>query len=363
MRCKISSTPSVASAASTGVDAAARELRVDAMDGRLVRHPPGPEPDGLVRRPPRRRWRGRLALVEHLQQPRVRVAEPRDGLVGLRPLRRPRIGRVPQPRALDLVLVDLRHMRDEIADRPARARRHRGGSSPSAASASRDRRCERVPRSWRTPSVHPSRGPERAAATLSCGYGTAGELRHRVRDRHAGGPQRRRSGRPRDPPAVRLQEHEHLARAQGGGDRAGLRHRGSPEGRLPGARGEGVRRQVPLKALQPGAVEPAAKGSVRQTIKLVTGISDEKAKEISKFVRQAVPKIQTQIQGSQVRVIEQVQERPPGRDRRLQGPRLRHRPAVHELPLIGLRPLPLRGRRHPTYTRGLPRGCLRCPST
>ena len=63
-----------------------------------------------------------------------------------------------------------------------------------------------------------------------------------------------------------------------------------------------VRRQVPLKALQPGEVEPAAKGSVRQTIKLVTGISDEKAKEISKFVRQAVPKAQTQIQGSQVRV-------------------------------------------------------------
>jgi hypothetical protein len=64
-----------------------------------------------------------------------------------------------------------------------------------------------------------------------------------------------------------------------------------------------VRRQVPLKALQPGAVEPAAKGSVRQTVKLVTGISDEKAKEISKFVRQAVPKAQTQIQGAQVRVM------------------------------------------------------------
>ena len=63
-----------------------------------------------------------------------------------------------------------------------------------------------------------------------------------------------------------------------------------------------VRRQVPLKALQPGEVEPAAKGSVRQTIKLVTGITDEKAKEISKFVRQAVPKAQTQIQGGQVRV-------------------------------------------------------------
>jgi hypothetical protein len=63
-----------------------------------------------------------------------------------------------------------------------------------------------------------------------------------------------------------------------------------------------VRREVPLKALQPGEIQPAAKGSVRQTISLVTGISDEKAKEISKFVRQAVPKAQTQIQGSQVRV-------------------------------------------------------------
>jgi cyclic-di-GMP-binding protein len=64
-----------------------------------------------------------------------------------------------------------------------------------------------------------------------------------------------------------------------------------------------TRREVPLKALQPGEVQPAAKGSVRQTISLVTGISDEKAKEISKHVRQAVPKIQTQIQGSQVRVM------------------------------------------------------------
>ena len=66
---------------------------------------------------------------------------------------------------------------------------------------------------------------------------------------------------------------------------------------------EATRREVPLKALQPGEVQPAAKGSVRQTISLVTGISDEKAKEISKHVRQAVPKIQTQIQGSQVRVM------------------------------------------------------------
>src|SRR5680860_344239 len=33
-----------------------------------------------------------------------------------------------------------------------------------------------------------------------------------------------------------------------------------------------VKREVPLKALQPGEVQPAAKGTVRQSVKLVTGI-------------------------------------------------------------------------------------------
>jgi uncharacterized protein YajQ (UPF0234 family) len=64
-----------------------------------------------------------------------------------------------------------------------------------------------------------------------------------------------------------------------------------------------VKRNVPLKALQPGEVQPAAKGTVRQAVKVLTGLSDEKAKEISKFARQAVPKVQTQIQGAQVRVL------------------------------------------------------------
>jgi uncharacterized protein YajQ (UPF0234 family) len=64
-----------------------------------------------------------------------------------------------------------------------------------------------------------------------------------------------------------------------------------------------VKRNVPLKALQPGDLQPAAKGSVRQTVKVLTGLSDDKAKEISKYARQAVPKVQTQIQGAQVRVL------------------------------------------------------------
>jgi cyclic-di-GMP-binding protein len=63
-----------------------------------------------------------------------------------------------------------------------------------------------------------------------------------------------------------------------------------------------VRRQVPLKSLRPGEVQQAAKGTVRQTVDVIQGIPDEKAKQISKFVRSSVPKAQTQIQGSQVRV-------------------------------------------------------------
>src|SRR5688500_12335751 len=63
-----------------------------------------------------------------------------------------------------------------------------------------------------------------------------------------------------------------------------------------------VRRQVPLKSLQPGEVQQAAKGTVRQTVSIIQGIPDEKAKQISKFVRGTVPKSQTQIQGTQLRV-------------------------------------------------------------
>jgi cyclic-di-GMP-binding protein len=63
-----------------------------------------------------------------------------------------------------------------------------------------------------------------------------------------------------------------------------------------------VRRQVPLKSLQPEEIQPAAKGTVRQSVVIVQGIPDEKAKQISKFVRNTVPKAQTQIQGSQLRV-------------------------------------------------------------
>jgi uncharacterized protein YajQ (UPF0234 family) len=63
-----------------------------------------------------------------------------------------------------------------------------------------------------------------------------------------------------------------------------------------------VRRNVPLKALDEGKIEPAAKGSSRQTLRLVQGISDDNARQISKFVRSMNVKAQAQIQGDQLRV-------------------------------------------------------------
>ncbi len=63
-----------------------------------------------------------------------------------------------------------------------------------------------------------------------------------------------------------------------------------------------VRREIPLKALSEGPVLPAAKGSVRQTVHINRGINDDKAREITKFIRGSGAKVQAQVQGLQIRV-------------------------------------------------------------
>lgn len=64
-----------------------------------------------------------------------------------------------------------------------------------------------------------------------------------------------------------------------------------------------VKRQVSLKSLEYGKVEDAAKGHVRQTVKLVAGISADKAKTINKYIKDNGPKgIGSQTQGEQLRV-------------------------------------------------------------
>ena len=64
-----------------------------------------------------------------------------------------------------------------------------------------------------------------------------------------------------------------------------------------------VKRGVSLKAFNYGAIEPALSGTVRQVAKIQSGLASEKAKEISKSIKDSKLKVQAQIQGEQVRVL------------------------------------------------------------
>ncbi len=63
-----------------------------------------------------------------------------------------------------------------------------------------------------------------------------------------------------------------------------------------------VRRKVSLKALQYGRVEEALGGTVRQRVEIAQGIPDEKAKAMSKALRQRFKKMKVQIQGDTLRI-------------------------------------------------------------
>jgi uncharacterized protein YajQ (UPF0234 family) len=64
-----------------------------------------------------------------------------------------------------------------------------------------------------------------------------------------------------------------------------------------------VRRNVPTKNLNRGAVVPAANTTVRQEITLQQGIPSDKARDIVKFIKDAkLKKVQASIQGDQLRV-------------------------------------------------------------
>jgi len=63
-----------------------------------------------------------------------------------------------------------------------------------------------------------------------------------------------------------------------------------------------LRRGLSLKIFKPGKEEEASGGRVRQIIQLQQGISQELAKDISKFIRDSHPKVKPQIQGDAIRV-------------------------------------------------------------
>lgn len=69
-----------------------------------------------------------------------------------------------------------------------------------------------------------------------------------------------------------------------------------------------VKRGVSLKAFTYGIVEPAMGGTVRQVAKIQSGLASEKAKEITKAIKDSKLRVQAQIQGEQVRVLSKSKE-------------------------------------------------------
>jgi uncharacterized protein YajQ (UPF0234 family) len=63
-----------------------------------------------------------------------------------------------------------------------------------------------------------------------------------------------------------------------------------------------IRRQLSPKIFDYGRVEEAARGTVRQTASLRQGLSQDLSREITKLIRDRLPKLKTQIQGDAVRV-------------------------------------------------------------
>ncbi|BAH43505.1 MULTISPECIES: YajQ family cyclic di-GMP-binding protein [Brevibacillus] len=66
--------------------------------------------------------------------------------------------------------------------------------------------------------------------------------------------------------------------------------------------GKLVKRDVPIKNLDYGKIEPAAGGTVRQRAKLVQGIDKDNAKKINSIIKDTGLKVKTQIQDDQIRV-------------------------------------------------------------
>lgn len=63
-----------------------------------------------------------------------------------------------------------------------------------------------------------------------------------------------------------------------------------------------TKRGISIKNLEYGKVEPASGATVRQKIKLKQGISQDLAKKINTIIKDTKLKVQSQIQGDQLRV-------------------------------------------------------------
>jgi cyclic-di-GMP-binding protein len=62
------------------------------------------------------------------------------------------------------------------------------------------------------------------------------------------------------------------------------------------------KRGIDLKVLDPQKPEPAARGNLRQVVKLRRGIADDLARDLNKKIRAAHPKVQVRIEGDKLRI-------------------------------------------------------------
>src|SRR5438105_4207243 len=68
------------------------------------------------------------------------------------------------------------------------------------------------------------------------------------------------------------------------------------------------RRGIDLKVLDPEKPEPAARGNVRQVVKLRKGVSEDLARDLNKKIRAGHPKVQVRIEGDKLRVSSKVKD-------------------------------------------------------
>jgi cyclic-di-GMP-binding protein len=62
------------------------------------------------------------------------------------------------------------------------------------------------------------------------------------------------------------------------------------------------KRGIDLKVLDPQKPEPAARGNLRQVVRLRRGIADDLARDLNKKIRAAHPKVQVRIEGDKLRI-------------------------------------------------------------
>jgi uncharacterized protein YajQ (UPF0234 family) len=67
-------------------------------------------------------------------------------------------------------------------------------------------------------------------------------------------------------------------------------------------RGKMIKRGVSIKCLDPGKIENAFSGTLKQDVEIQKGLSKEKAKEVAAYIKELKLKVQAQIMDDKVRV-------------------------------------------------------------